>query len=79
MDITSSQVESIVRKILGEMGGAKASSCNGKERYLAVSVDLLKLVYCVYVSFFLGFKRSFAVYVGKRFVKSTVKNVFFCV
>ncbi len=29
MDITSSQVESIVRKILGEMGGAK-SSCSGK-------------------------------------------------
>ena len=28
MDITSSQVESIVRKILGEMGGAKAR-CNG--------------------------------------------------
>ena len=30
MDITSSQVESIVRKILGEMGGAcTKSSCNG--------------------------------------------------
>ncbi len=29
MDITSSQVESIVRKILGELGGAK-SSCAGK-------------------------------------------------
>ena len=31
MDITSSQVESIVRKILGEMGGSCAkSSCAGK-------------------------------------------------
>ena len=30
MDITSSQVESIVRKILGEIGGASAcSSCSG--------------------------------------------------
>ncbi len=29
MDITSSQVESIVRKILGEMGGASKSTCNG--------------------------------------------------
>ncbi len=30
MDITSSQVESIVRKILGEMGSANTSSCGGK-------------------------------------------------
>ncbi len=29
MDITSSQVESIVRKILGEMGGANKPTCNG--------------------------------------------------
>ena len=30
MDITSSQVESIVRKILGEMGASAKSSCSGK-------------------------------------------------
>ena len=30
MDITSSQVENIVRKILGEMGGSSKSCCSSE-------------------------------------------------